>query len=79
MAGKLEISKPDGAVDSHEREIKCLGLSFSLRQIMPFFCKCKYHQVAEKGWSCNSERSKIWGLYVGMHSPHLCDTQRICK
>lgn len=23
-----DIPKPDGAMDSHEREIKCLGLSF---------------------------------------------------
>lgn len=30
-AGKLEMSKPDGAVDSHEREIKCLGLSFTFK------------------------------------------------
>lgn len=30
-AGKLEMSKPDGAVDSHEREIKCLGLSYTFK------------------------------------------------
>lgn len=74
----LEISKRDGAVDSHEREIKCLGLSFSFNvNYASFLYKC--HEVAEKGQSCKYERSNIWGTYVGMHSPHLCDMQRIWK
>lgn len=44
----LEISKPDGAVDSHEREIKCLGLSFSFSVNYASFLY-KYRKIAEKG------------------------------
>lgn len=45
---------------------------------MPLFCT-NAREVAEKGRSCKYERSSIWGTYVGMHSPHLCDMQRIWK
>lgn len=57
----LEISKRDGAVDSHEREIKCLGLSFSFNvNYASFLYKC--HEVAEKGQSCKYERSNFGEL-----------------